>query len=129
MVRDLILRLCTHEVTNMQGENRSVHVMHGLGNTTTRSSNKTDAAYDMATITKKVRGLLLVMKSLVGGCREASAPSAVPDIADAHERIIYRSEVYLRDEIRGSLQMPNTSTIQKESCKTSNSGPMVRQDP
>lgn len=36
-----------------------------------------------------------------GFAGKAFAPSAVRAIADAQERIIYRSEVYMRDEIRG----------------------------
>lgn len=36
----------------------------------------------------------------------AFAPSAIRAIADAQERIIYRSEVFMRDEIRGFIPSP-----------------------
>ena len=36
----------------------------------------------------------------------AFAPSAIRAIADAQERIIYRAEVYMRDEIRGFVPKP-----------------------
>lgn len=41
-----------------------------------------------------------------GFAGKAFAPSAVRAIADAQERIIYRAEVYMRDEIRGFLPAP-----------------------
>lgn len=41
-----------------------------------------------------------------GFAGKAFAPSAVRAIADAQERIIYRAEVYMRDEIRGFLPDP-----------------------
>lgn len=41
-----------------------------------------------------------------GFAGKAFAPSAVRAIADAQERIIYRAEVYIRDEIRGFVPEP-----------------------
>lgn len=41
-----------------------------------------------------------------GFAGKAFAPSAIRAIADAQERIIYRSEVYMRDEIRGFVPEP-----------------------
>jgi conserved oligomeric Golgi complex subunit 3 len=41
-----------------------------------------------------------------GAAGIAFAPSAVRAIADAQERIIYRSELFLRDEIRGFIPEP-----------------------
>eukprot|EP00178_Gracilaria_changii_P010233 TRINITY_DN297_c0_g1_i3.p1 TRINITY_DN297_c0_g1~~TRINITY_DN297_c0_g1_i3.p1 ORF type:complete len:883 (+),score=147.74 TRINITY_DN297_c0_g1_i3:246-2894(+) len=42
-----------------------------------------------------------------GFAGKAFAPSAVRAIADAQERIIYRAEVYMRDEIRGFVPGPH----------------------
>ncbi|CAN8064359.1 unnamed protein product [Agarophyton chilense] len=42
-----------------------------------------------------------------GFAGKAFAPSVVRAIADAQERIIYRAEVYMRDEIRGFVPSPH----------------------
>lgn len=59
-----------------------------------------------------------------GFAGKAFAPSAIRAIADAQERIIYRAEVYMRDEIRGfipqseHLNYPD-SILQQQSNNTS----------
>lgn len=42
-----------------------------------------------------------------GFAGKAFAPSAIRAIADAQERIIYRAEVFMRDEIRGFIPSPD----------------------